>query len=93
MPSSKNYKRNYKQELVTEKQNHPERVKERAARNAARSFMESQGKVTKGDNKDVDHIKPLSEGGDNSKNNLRVRDSSTNRSFERDSDGSIKLII
>lgn len=62
----------------------------RAARNAARSQMEKEGKVHKGDGKDVDHKKPLSKGGSTSRSNLRVQDSSKNRSYKRKKDGSIK---
>lgn len=48
------------------------------------------GQVHKGDNIDVDHIKPLSKGGTNIASNLRLRKPSRNRSFERNSDGSMK---
>ena len=68
----------------------PEQKKRRAGRNAARRKMEAAGKVRKGDGKDVDHRTPLSKGGTNSKSNLRVVDSSSNRSFLRNSDGSLR---
>lgn len=42
-----------------------------------------EGKVRKGDGKDVDHKKPLAKGGSNSRSNLRVRSASANRSFAR----------
>lgn len=52
----------------------------RAQRNAARREMEKEGKVRKGDNKDVDHVKHKARGKlDNSKSNLRVMDKSKNR--------------
>ena len=38
--------------------------KARAARNKARAMMEREGKVHKGDGKDVDHKRPLSKGGE-----------------------------
>jgi hypothetical protein len=52
--------------------------------------MEKAGKVHKGDGKDVDHKTPLSKGGTNAKSNLRVVDRSTNTSFSRNPDGSLK---
>lgn len=57
----------------------PEQKKNRAKRNAARRTMEKAGRVTKGDGKDVDHKKPISRGGGNSKSNLRVQSRSVNR--------------
>lgn len=51
----------------------------RAARNKARAQMMREGRVKKGDGKDVDHKKPLSKGGSNSRSNLRVVSRSKNR--------------
>ena len=68
----------------------PEVKKKRAARNKARAMMEREGKVHKGDGKDVDHKKPLSKGGTTTKVNLRVKSATANRSFARKSDHSIK---
>jgi hypothetical protein len=42
--------------------------------------MEKEGAVTKGDNKDVDHKKPLRSGGSTTRSNLRVRSKAANRS-------------
>lgn len=64
--------------------------KKRAQRNKARRLMEDKGLVHKGDNKDVDHAKPLSKGGTTVISNLRVKSASANRSYPRKSDGSIK---
>jgi hypothetical protein len=86
----RNGKRDYKKELAWEHSQKPNRVKDRAERNSARSTMMAAGKVTKGDGKDVDHKKPLSKGGTTSKSNLRVVSASTNRSFSRNSNGSLK---
>ncbi len=61
----------------------PKQKKNRALRNNARRRLENEGKVYKGDGKDVDHKKPLSKGGSNQSNNLRVRSKSANRSFPR----------
>lgn len=68
----------------------PEVKKKRAARNQARAIMEREGKVHKGDGKDVDHKKPLSKGGTTTKGNLRVKSASANRSYARNSDHTIK---
>ena len=89
MPYMKNGKRDYKRE-VKEYTSKPEVKKKRAEQNAARREMVKAGKAHKGDGKDVDHKKPLSKGGSNSKSNLRVVDKSTNRSFSRNKDGSLK---
>jgi hypothetical protein len=68
----------YRNYQGTEKQK-----KNRAKRNAARREMERDGKVHKGDGKDVDHKTPMAKGGGNGKANLRVKDKSSNRSFKR----------
>jgi len=68
----------------------PEVKKKRAARNKARAMLERDGLVHKGDGKVVDHKQPLSKGGATNRNNLRVKSASTNRSFKRNSDHSIK---
>lgn len=61
----------------------PEQIRNRAKRNKARRIMEEEGRVRKGDGKDVDHKKPLAKGGGNSKANLRVQSKRANRSFAR----------
>lgn len=89
MPFMKNGKRDYKREveLYTSK---PEVVKKRVEQNKARRIMEREGKVHKGDGKDVDHKTPLSRGGTSDRSNLRVVPASSNRSFARNSDSSLK---
>jgi hypothetical protein len=67
-----------------------EQKKNRAKRNAARAQAVKDGRVSKGSGKDVDHVKPLSKGGSNAKSNTRVISASSNRSFARNSDGSMK---
>lgn len=59
----------------------PESVKKRTMNNAARRQLEKEGKVRKGDGKDVDHKKPLRSGGTNARSNLRVMDKSKNRGW------------
>jgi 5-methylcytosine-specific restriction endonuclease McrA len=85
----RNGKRDYKKQY--EEYDGKESVKkDRAKRNGARRQLEREGKVSKGDGKDVDHKKPLSKGGGNGRSNLRVRSSSSNKSFARKKDGSMK---
>jgi hypothetical protein len=62
----------------------PEQVKNRVARNAARRKLMKAGKVSKGDGKDVAHVKAFDKGGTN-KDGVRVVSKSANRSFKRDS--------
>lgn len=87
MPSSPGYKRNYKQEMKTATRRGED--KGRAMRNAARAELMKQGKVHKGDGKEVDHKLALDQGGKNIKSNFRVVSESKNRSFKRDSHGSL----
>lgn len=71
--------RNYRSEYDNY-QGTPEQIKKRAGRVKARRMMEKTGSATKGDNKDVDHIKPMRSGGTSTKGNLRMRSKSANRS-------------
>lgn len=61
MPAKRNYKKEYE-----EYHSKPEQIKNRAARNAARRKMG----LKVGDPREVDHRKPLSKGGSNSKKKL-----------------------
>lgn len=76
--------RNYKEEYERY-HSKPEQKKNRAQRNAARREMEDKGRVHKGDGKDVDHKRAISNGGSNADSNLRVQSKSKNRGYERDS--------
>lgn len=69
--------RNYRKEY-DDYHGEPDQIKRRAARNKARRFLTKEGRVHKGDGKDVDHKNgnPL----DNSSANIRVSDRSANRS-------------
>lgn len=61
---------------------------DRMERQRARREMDKKGVKRKG--KDIDHIVALSKGGTNSPKNLRLVSPSKNRSFKRNSDGSMK---
>lgn len=87
MPSSPNYKRDYKQE--NKYKSSPEQISARVKRNKARRQALAKGLVKKGDNKEVDHVKPLSKGGSNNAANLRVVSASANDSFRRNSAGGL----
>lgn len=81
MPAKGQLKKNAKKETVRERDydRKPEVKKRRALRNKARREAIREGRVRKGDGKDIDHKKPLSQGGSGSKSNTRVRDSRSNR--------------
>jgi hypothetical protein len=89
MPFMKNGKRDYKKE-VAKYTSKPSVIKKRSQQNAARQEMMKRGLAHKGDGKDVDHKTPISKGGSNSPSNLRVVPASSNRSFERNKDSSVK---
>ena len=80
-------KRNYKSEYENY-QGTEEQKKNRAKRNAARRKAMREGKVSKGDGKDVAHKKAMDKGGKNS-DGTRVESKSRNRSFKRDSKGNL----
>lgn len=87
MPSSKNYKRDYQEENKYKAT--PEQIHARVLRNKARRQALEAGLVKRGDNKQIDHVKPLSKGGSNASSNLRVVSTSTNDSFKRNSRGAL----
>jgi hypothetical protein len=75
------YKRDYKKEY--ENYDGTEKVKKRrAARNKARRYMERNGRVHKGDGKDVDHKDGNPH--NNSPSNLRAIGASRNRTRNPD---------
>lgn len=89
MPYSRDGKRNYKleYELYHSK---PKQRHNRSLRTIARNEAISDGRVKRGDGKDIDHTQPLSKGGSNARSNTRVTSQSRNRSFARNADGSLK---
>ena len=65
----------------------PDQVNKREMRNAARAALMRDGKVTKGDGKDVDHKKPLKNGGSNTQSNLTVKSQTENRGWRKGKSG------
>ena len=85
MPYTKSprpYKEEYKKQKA--RGEHDERM----TRQKARRALDAKGVDRKG--KDIDHKTPLSKGGTNASSNLRLVAPSSNRSFSRNSDGSVK---
>lgn len=87
MPAKGQYKKNAKPSSVRQREynSQPEQKKRRAERNAARRQMEREGKVRKGDGKEVDHKDKNT--ANKSKSNLRVRSKSANRADNRGTGG------
>ena len=91
MPSSPDYVRNLDQEYKTAKARgdagtgHDSKtaIRERARRKALKLGMVKPGQ-------DLDHIKALSHGGSNDTSNFRAESPHENRSFPRNSDGSMR---
>ncbi len=89
MPYMKNGKRDYKREYDKYHGTAEQRAN-RSERTVARNQANNSGVTSKGDGKDLDHRVPLSKGGTSAKSNLRVVSKSSNRSFSRNADGSMK---
>lgn len=91
MPSSPNYVRNYKQEYKTQKARGESGTGSdsgSAKRHRLRREALKLGMVRRG--QDLDHKKPLSKGGSNTLANARAKSPSENRSYPRNSNGSMK---
>ena len=78
---SRPYKKEYEQQQA--RGEHADRMERQRARRA----MDKKGVDRAG--KDIAHVKPLSKGGTN-KDGYRLQSPSKNRSFRRNSDGSMK---
>lgn len=72
--------RDYKREYA-EFHGKPAEIKKRAERVMARRQMIKEGKAHKGDGLDVDHIKPIRDGGTNAPSNLRMLSVKRNRGW------------
>lgn len=66
-----------------EYQGKPEQIKKRAQRNAARRAMEKKHGKAAIAGKDIDHVKPIRNGGGNGHGNLRIRSVKANRGDTR----------
>jgi len=80
--------RNYKLEYANY-QGRPDQIERRSSRNKARRKLEKEGRVYKGDDRDIDHKdrNPLNNDG----SNLRVKSKRGNRSFSRKTEERIAL--
>ena len=76
------YKKEYQQQVS--RNEHPLRMERQKARRA----MDANGVSRVG--KDIDHKKPLSKGGTNAASNLRLVKPTTNRSFSRNSNHTVR---
>ena len=65
----------------------PDQVNKREQRNAARAQLMKEGVVKKGDGKDVNHKRPLDQGGGNSRSNLEVASQTENRGWRKGKSG------
>ena len=84
------YKKEYQQQLARgehEKRMERQRLRRKVDKNG--KDANGNGVADKREGKDLAHKKPLSKGGSN-KNGYTVKSKSKNRSFKRNSDGSIK---
>jgi len=81
-PKDRPYKKEYQQQLERGEQ------PKRNTREQARYAMDKKGVDRTG--KDIDHTVPLSKGGTNAPNNLKLKTPSQNRSFSRNSDHTVK---
>lgn len=90
MPFMKNGKRDYKAELNWEHTKKKSRVKDRAMRNAARAAVKKKVGAAAIKGKDVGHKIAVSRGGQNGLSNLFIQSPKTNRSFSRNSNGSMR---
>lgn len=82
MPKKRDYKKEY-----AEYHSSPEQKKRRAQRNAARAQAEKEGKVRKGDGKEVDHLGSNRKGKLNNKR-VKVVSRAANRKRQPKRDGS-----
>lgn len=62
----------------------PENIKARSNNNKARAMLMKEGKVKKGDGKDVNHKVPQRDGGSTKRSNLNVQTQKKNRGWMRD---------
>lgn len=88
MPYKNKADRNYKREYQLQKARGEKEAATRRKRARTRYEYDKAGIDRTG--KDIDHKRALSKGGTASRSNTRLTDPSTNRSFQRNADGSVK---
>lgn len=88
MPYKNKADRNYKREYQLQKARGKKEAEARRKRAQTRAAYDKAGIDRKG--KDIDHKRALSKGGSASISNTRLKSASANRSFRRNSDGSLK---
>lgn len=79
-------KRDYKAEYANY-HGKPEQIENRSQRNKARRELVKDGRVKKGDGKDVNHKTPIKSGGGNGKSNLEVTTKTANRGWRKGKSG------
>ena len=67
----------------------PDQIDKRVKRNKARRLAIKEGRAKVGDGTSVEHIKPLSKGGKNTRKNTKIVSFADNSSFDRNSDKSV----
>jgi len=86
-----NGKRDYKKEEALYEKKHPERNKARVLRNKARAMVAKKNGIKATSIKgDIGHRKAVSKGGKSVLANLFIQNAGENRSFSRNSNGSMK---
>ena len=76
-----------KLKYMAEYQARPANERERVARNRARRHALAEGKVHKGDGMEVDHVKPLKNGGAGTDANTRIVAAKVNRAWRKGESG------
>ncbi|MGL5077200.1 MAG: hypothetical protein ACRDBG_15430 [Waterburya sp.] len=90
MPYMTNGRRDYKKERARYEKKNPEREKQRTGLKRLNRELQKDGIGSKGDGKDVSHIKATSKGGKMTRSNVRLQKASQNRSFARTRSGKMK---
>ena len=79
MPKKGDTKANAKPASKAKRAYNKKTQNKRVMRNQARRVAEKEGRVKKGDGKEIDHKKPLRNGGSNAKSNQRVISAKANK--------------
>lgn len=86
------YKKEYQQQKARgESETRNARERARYAVDKTGVDKNNNGKADRREGKDIDHVIPLSKGGTNSKSNLKIKSASSNRSYSRNSDHTVKV--